>query len=161
MEFTYLVNAAIVRFGVDFSDQEQVFALCERIKGAVNLGLEKLLKDSDRQIGDIYQVLGLEKLYRLGLTELLSLRASARKISIEQAELIKDSEPARFSAVACARENFPCMPLCIEDSGKVIENGGVLEVGNRPIESMQAVASIRALLERTLADNTNNRAGEG
>jgi hypothetical protein len=158
MEFTYLVNAAVVRFGVDFADQEQVLNLCERIKGAINLGLEKLLKDSDRLIGDLYQSLGLEKIYRLGLTELLSLRALARKIPLEQAELIKDSEQVRFSIIACARENLPCMPVCVEDSGKVIENGGVLESGNRPIESMQAVSFLRRSLEELISSASGDQA---
>jgi hypothetical protein len=151
MEFTYLVNAAIVHFRVDFSDQEQVLLLCEKIKGAVNLALEQLMERQQQGAVEIYQVLGLEKLYRLGLTELLSLRSLARKIPLDLAETFKESDKPLFSIVACSRENFPCMPLCVEDDGAIIEQHGVLEAGVRAIETARSVTSIRAALERVMA----------
>ena len=154
MEFTYLMNAAIVRFGVDFADQDQVLELSEKLKGAINLGIEKLVKDSNRTVLEVYQVLGLQKLFRLGLTDIMSLRTLARKISLEVAETFKNSaEPsvqALFSVVACARDAFPCMPLCIDDNGSVLEQGGVLESGRRPIESLQSMASLRVIIDRAL-----------
>jgi hypothetical protein len=151
MEFTYLVNAAVVRFGVDFSDQEAVLQLCEKVKGAINLALEKLLKGSDRNVLDLYQVLGLEKLYRLGLTDILSLRNIARKVSLEAAEKFKDSDKGLFSIVACAREAFPCIPMCIEDDGSVVQNEGELPAGVRAIETMNAIASVRSALEQLVS----------
>jgi hypothetical protein len=151
MEFTYLVNAAVIRFGVDFSDQEAVLQLCEKVKGAINLALEKLLKGSDRNVLDLYQVLGLEKLYRLGLTDILSLRNIARKVSLEAAEKFKDSDKGLFSIVACAREAFPCIPMCIEDDGSVVQNEGELPAGVRAIETMNAIASVRSALEQLVS----------
>jgi hypothetical protein len=151
MEFTYLLNAAVVRFGVDFSDQERVLEICERIKGAINLALEKLVKESDRTVHDVYQVLGLEKLYRLGLTDILSLRAQARTISIEAAEEIRGADAVLFSIVACAREAFPGVPECIDDAGNVVATAAGLATGTRAIESLQVVAVIRAALGRAAA----------
>jgi hypothetical protein len=148
MEFTYIMNAAIVRFGCDFSDQDQVFALSDKVKGAINLGLEKLVKDSNRSVLEVYQGLGLGKLYRLGLTDLTALRSSARKIPLEVAEGIKDSDKVLFSVLACAREAFPGMPIFLEDDGQVTEKDGSLESGERAIESLQAVATVRAKLEQ-------------
>ena len=152
MEFTYLANAAVVRFGVDFADQEAVLQLCEKIKGAINLACEKLLRDSDRTVLELHNVLGLEKLYRLGLTDILSIRSLARKVPLEVAEKFKDSDNALFSIVACAREPFPCIPVCINDDGSVVENGGALPTGGRPIDSLQALASVRVALERVIAE---------
>jgi hypothetical protein len=150
MEFTYLANAAVVRFGVDFSDQEKVLELCEKIKGAINLALEKLTKGSDRTVIDAYQTLGLEKLYRLGLTDIMSLRTIARKVPLELAETFKDSDKALFSMIACAREAFPCMPLCVEDDGAVIEEAGTLQVGVRPIETVKGITTVRSSLQKLL-----------
>jgi hypothetical protein len=147
MEFTYLINAAVVRYGIDFSDQEQLLALCEKVKGAINIALEKLVKDSDRTVLDVYQVLGLGKLYRLGLTDITSLRSSARKISLEVAEKFKDSDRVLFAVLACAREAFPSMPAFLEDDGSVVATDGTLESGDRPIESLKALASIRSILD--------------
>ncbi len=151
MEFTYLLNAAVVRFGIDFSDQERVLEICERIKGAVNLALEKLVKDSDRTVHDVYHVLGLGKLYRLGLTDILSLRTQARTISLEAAEALRGGDPVLFSIVACAREAFPCAPECIDDAGNVVATAAGLATGTRAIESLQVMAVIRAALGRAVA----------
>jgi hypothetical protein len=151
MEFTYLVNAAVVRFGVDFSDQEQVLLLCEKIKGAVNLALEKLTQQGAQGVLDVYRVLGLEKLYRLGLTDILSLRTVARKISLEAAEKFKDSDLPLFSLVACAREAFPSAPNCVADDGSVVDNGGTLPSGVRPIETVEGVLMIRSKLNAVVS----------
>lgn len=151
MEFTYIINAAVVRYGVDFSEQERVFELCEKVKGAINIALEKLVKDSDRTVLGCYQVLGLGKLYRLGLTDIMSLRAASRKIPLNEAELLKDSDKVLFSIIACAREPFPVMPMFLEDDGSVAENEGALESGARPIETSQALAMLRSRLESVIS----------
>lgn len=148
MEFTYLLNAAVVRFGVDFSDQERVFELCEKIKGAVNLGLEKLVKDSDRTVYDVYQVLGLEKLYRLGLTDILALRTQARTVTLETAEALRGGDPVLFSIIACAREAFPSAPACVDDNGAAVETAMGLQTGSRPIEGLQTMMILRRALEK-------------
>jgi len=151
MEFTYLVNAAIVRFGVDFGDQESVLFLCQKIKGAVNIGLEKVLTEDSHSLESVYTTLGLEKLYRLGLTELMALRTTARKVTLEQAESFKDSDTSLFSIVACAREPFPCMPMFLEDDGSVSDEEGALPTGERAIETLAGVRAVGNLLDGYLA----------
>jgi hypothetical protein len=146
MEFTYILNGAVVRFGVDFSDHEQVLSLCERVKGAINIGLERLVKDSDRTVQDVYQTLGLGKLYRLGVTELISIRSLARKISLEDAESIRGEDAVLFSIVACAREPFPCAPECIDNSGLGIERDGSLATGIRPIDNLELLGVVKERL---------------
>jgi hypothetical protein len=156
MEFTYLVNAAIVRFGIDFGDQEAVLFLCQKIKGAINIGLEKILRESNQVLQAVYAALGLEKLYQVGLAELMTLRSTARKITLEQVEGFKDSDPSLFSTVACAREPFPSMPIFLQDDGSVIEDGGALQSGERAIETMAAVnvvgSRLAGLLDRLVQD---------
>ena len=158
MEFTYVVNAAIVRFGIDFSDQDAVFLLCQKVKGAINIGLEKLVEETGTRVQEIYNTLGLEKLYRLGLADLMVLRALARKVSLEQAELFRDAEPALFSTVACAREPFPSMPLFLEDNGTVEQKDGALESGERAIETLAAVKAVRDLLDGVINDTAQKSA---
>lgn len=155
MEFTYVVNAAIVRFGIDFSDQDAVFLLCQKVKGAINIGLEKLVEQTGTRVQELYNTLGLEKLYRLGLADLMVLRSRARKVSLEQAEAFRDAEPALFSTVACAREPFPSMPLALEDDGTVEQKNGVLESGERAIETVAAVTAVRELLDGAINRTTH------
>ncbi len=147
MEFTFLMNAAVVRFGVDFCEQDQVLILADKVKGAINLGIEKIVREKPISIKDLFEIFGLGKLYRVGLTELMSVRSAARKIPAEQIELIKD-DPVLFSTLACAREAFPEMPMFLSDDGSVESDRGSLESGQRAIETLAATATIRAMIEK-------------
>jgi hypothetical protein len=148
MEFTYLMNAAVVWFRVDFSEQDRVFVLAEQVKGAINLALERLVQDGTVSLREAYDKLGLGKLYRLGLTELLSLRRRSQRIPVETIERLSRDDKPLFAVIACIREHFPSMPLCINDDGSVVEpQGGVLPSGSRPIETVVAVESIKRVLE--------------
>lgn len=144
MEFTYLMNAAVVRFGVDFSEQDRVLALAEQVKGAINIALERLI--SEAPIKDIHEKLGLGKLYRLGLTELLALRRRSHKISAETIEKLSHENKALFALVACVRESFPSMPICLNDDGSVVDEAGSLPAGARAVETVVAVETVSRLL---------------
>jgi hypothetical protein len=147
MEFTYLMNAAVVRWGVDFSEQESVLMLAEKVKGAINLALERLVQATRKPVRELYDGLGLGKIYRLGMTELLSLRNAARKIELEKLQA-KSDDRVVIATVACAREAFPEMPLFLNDDGTVTEEQGQLPSGQRAIESLRALQTIRDILTK-------------
>ena len=151
MEFTYLMNAAVVRWGIDFCNQESVLDLAERIKGAINIALEKLTKGTGYSLKEIYASLGLGKLYRVGLTDLMLLRTKARKIPLEGVGALKDSDPAMFGALAGAREAFPVMPMYLNDDGSLEQEHGVLPAGQRPFTSLKSIETVSGLLERAHA----------
>lgn len=146
MEFTFIMNGATVRWGVDFYDQPLVIQLAEKVKGCINLALERLTREQGRGVLDIYQSLGLVKLYRLGLTELLALRSKARKVDLSVAEKLQASDPVLFSVLASTRESFPEMPLALQDDGTVISDQGMVQQGQRPIETFQALETLHRLL---------------
>lgn len=148
MEFTYLMNAAVVRWGVDFSSQESVLDLSECMKGAINIALEKLTTGTGYSLKDVYGALGLGKLYRVGLTDLMSLRTKARKIPLEGVGELKDSDPAMFGALACAREAFPVMPMYLNDDGSLQQEHGVLPAGHRPFTSLKSIQTVTGLLDK-------------
>ena len=147
MEFTYLMNAAVVRWGVDFSNQESVLDLADRMKGAINIALERMTIGTSYSIKVLHGALGLGKLYRLGLTELMAIRTKARKIPLEGVGTLKDSEPVLFGAVACAREAFPVMPLYLNDDGTVEAEHGTLPAGHRSFTTVKSVATVNELLD--------------
>ena len=158
MEFTYIMNAAVVRWGIDFAEQERVLELAEQVKGAINLGLERLIADGTTTVLEAYNALGLGPLFRLGMTELMALRSRARKIPLELADKVKDADPVLFSTLACAREAFPAMPMFLNEDGSIVDSGasgasgvdisGSLQPGTRPIESLQAIKSVSSLLDK-------------
>jgi hypothetical protein len=147
MEFTYLMNAAVVRWGIDFSSQESVLDLSERLKGAINIGLERMTLGTSYTLKDVYGVLGLGKLYRLGLTELMAIRTKARKIPLDGVGTLKDSDPVLFGVVACAREAFPVMPLYLNDDGTVESEQGTLSAGHRALTSVKSAQTVNDILD--------------
>lgn len=150
MEMTFLMNSAIVRFGIDFCEQDQVLALAEKVKGAINIGLERLTHDGSIGVKECYDILGLGKLYRSGFTELMSLRSAARKLSPQELDSIRD-DAVTFSAIACAREAFPEMPYFLKDDGNLEGTAGSLPPGQRAIETLQAMKTIRAMISEATA----------
>lgn len=146
MEFTYIMNGAVVRWGIDFSNQESVLDLAERVKGAIAIGLEKVAQSLSISPVESYKKIGLGKLYRLGITEVLALRAKARKLPLEGLGPIRDSHPAIFATVACAREAFPVMPIFLDDDGTIHEEGGTLPSGHRAVTSVRGVETVGKML---------------
>jgi len=147
LEFSYIMNGAVVRWGVDFCEQERVLLLAEKVKGTINIGLERVVADGTCTVSDAYQSLGLTKLYRLGLTELVALRRKAQRIPQHVVQALAEGDKVLFSTLACALEPFPEMPLFLSDDGKVAGEQGVLTVGQRPIESVQALTTVHRLLD--------------
>jgi len=147
MEFTYIMNGAVVRWGLDFTNQEAVLELAEKVKGAINVGLEKITKSETVTPLEAYERLGLGKLFRLGLTDLMALRAKARKMPLDGVGELKDVEPVLFSALACAREAFPVMPIFLKNDGGVEQVEGVLEAGYRPFDTAQGMETVNRLLD--------------
>jgi hypothetical protein len=148
MEFTYIMNAAVVRWGIDFSNQESVLDLAERVKGAINIALERMTIGASSSLKEVYGALGLGKLYRLGVTELMAVRTKARKIPLEAVGTLRDSEPVLFGTVACAREAFPVMPLYLNDDGSVQQEHGTLQAGHRAFTTVKSVGTVNDLLDR-------------
>lgn len=148
MEFTYIMNAAVVRWGVDFSNHESVLDLAERVKGAINIALERMTIGTSSSLKEVYGALGLGKLYRLGVTELMAVRTKARKIPLEAVGTLRDSEPVLFGTVACAREAFPVMPLYLNDDGSVEQEHGTLQAGHRAFTTVKSVGTVNDLLDR-------------
>jgi hypothetical protein len=148
LEFSYIMNAAVVRWGIDFSDQEKVLLLAEKVKGAINIGLERVVADGSSTVSDAYRSLGLTKLYRLGLTELAALRRKAQRIPKDVAQKLAEEDKVLFSILACALEPFPEMPIFLSDDGSVASEEGALTSGQRPIESVQALTTVHRLLDK-------------
>ena len=148
MEFTYLMNAAVVRFSIDFCEQDRVLQLADKVKGAINIGFEKIASESKLSVKDIYSSLGLGRIYRVGLSELMALRAYARKVEAAQLEQLRD-KLKELAVVARVREPFPEMPLSLKDDGTLDDSGevaGQISQESRAIETMQAVTSLRSII---------------
>lgn len=78
-ELSLLVNAAILHWAVEFYNEQDVLDMAEKVKGAVNIGLEIALKINGKDALELHAKVGLKDFYRLGLARLIDLRNQARK----------------------------------------------------------------------------------
>lgn len=140
-ELTLIMNAAIVHYSVDFSEQDDVLALVSNVQGALNIGLERLHENSSYTLAEIYQKVGLQKPYRLGLATVMDLKKQALKISDEQLRSAS-KEAEVFSVIANLRENFPRMPLFLNPDGSISSEDGVLTAGHKAIETWREVNTL-------------------
>jgi hypothetical protein len=131
------MNAAIVFWSADITNYESVIILSEKVKGAINIGLEIALEKHPSDSLDIYRILGLGVLYRLGLTKILELRDQARAITKDRLEkLIEDQ--ASFSLIASLREDFPELPYFF-NAGKFVSESGSLDTEKKAIEYLAEI----------------------
>ena len=147
-ELTLLLNSGIVRWSVEFWNYAEVLELAARVKGAINLGLECVLREGGCSDTEAYRILGLQKLYRLGLQRLFTLQTEARKIP-EDALKSLNSESEAFALLAGLRAAFPVLPNCMAADGSIRHSAdGKLESGYRAFENLRDVEHAAAALER-------------
>ena len=110
-EITLLLNAAIVFYGVDISEITQVLQMADKVKGALNLGLQHALDQSSRPAIELYRIVGLRGLYRHGLSVLAPLQKEARLI--ERGDI--SNQPAHIQLIVQGlSQRFPTMPVWIK-----------------------------------------------
>lgn len=142
-EFTYILNAAVVHFSVDFTEQERVFQLSAKVKAAINIGIEIVIEQRTTTLVDLHSILGLQRLYRLGLTYIRHVGKKAQRLSTDDLKLLQ-SDTVLFSIIACLREPFPEMPAFLSDDGSIDDD--TLTAGQRPIETLAALRNLESRL---------------
>ena len=147
LEMTLLMNAGIVRYGVDFSEQQQVLELAARVKGALNIGLEVTLGLCERPVKEIYDVLGLRKIYGLGLTQLFELRKLSRILRNRLQDRCDDDQPLQVM-LETTSSPLPCQPAFFKVDGSFEEYDGKLATGQRAIESLAEIEALKQYLLR-------------
>ena len=95
-EFAYITNSALVRFNKDFGDQKELIELLSQIQGTINLALEYLNSETSMSFMEIYEKLGLQKIYRCGVGLLHKLTLKGKRlqsklgdIQAQEAELLE------------------------------------------------------------------------
>lgn len=131
-ELTLVLNGAIVYFSVPFYDEAAVRSIIVKVKGAINVGLERVITTHSITADEAYQVLGVQKLYRLGLTQIFGLRKDALKL--HEATLNERDDGAQAALTLRAlRETFPVMPLALKIDASFETVEGSLSQETKPI----------------------------
>jgi len=153
-EITYILNAAIVCWGVDFSEYEHMLFLSEKVKGCLNLGLERALELGAPSASRAFQILGAQKLYRLGMEQLKNYRSRAKSLS----QGINESVPIESEVqvvLDLAKNMFPEMPKFLKQSMDDTATSSELRVEAAAIEHLSELQNLRKFLEEKLTNQIN------
>ena len=120
-ELAKLLNAAVVYYGVDFSNAAGMERITIQVRGAINIGIERALEIEPESFHVLYEALSLQGLYQLGLGELSGIRAGARRA----AEVKEFPDPPLERVCELAQEHFPRWPAFLD--GIEAENSSARE----------------------------------
>lgn len=140
-ELTLILNSAIQRFAIPFSDYEAVRILTAKVKGALNVGLELASKECTLSLLEIHSALGLQGTYRLGLEPLMTLGRTASRLPKEIIEST-DLETGVTEVLTATRKLLPEYPLCLASDGSFIESNGQISVGSRAIFRLSEIETL-------------------
>lgn len=73
-ELTLLMNSGLVHFRVSYWEPEELERFILKVKGSINIGLEVIRDRLELDLTTTLSQVGLQPIYRLGLSELWSLR---------------------------------------------------------------------------------------
>ncbi len=141
IEMTLLLNAAIVHYGIDISEITQVLQIADKVKGALNLGLENALALSQRSALELHKILGLRGLFRHGLSHLFGLAKKARVL--ERQNKSEFSEQCQI-AIQGLLQKFPTMPAWIDETQP--RDSEKVEARFVPIQRMKEISALEQLL---------------
>ena len=145
IELTYIMNSAIVFWGVEFFEYEEMMRLSDKVKGAINIGLEKCEEISNSDLSDIYKKLGLIKIYQYGLLQLKKMRLALKEIKSKlQVESIESSLGVVLDLGSLA---FPEMPEFLKKNA-ADESEPELSTKSTAIESLQSIERILQFCRR-------------
>ncbi len=152
-ELTFLLNGAMVRWSVTLHDVKAVAHMTRKVRGAMNIGLEAISLSGHPDILEVYDTIGLTRLYQLGLHHLFTLRSLSLKISSKHMEKLAHEDPARHVIVAGCQAPFPEAPMQlllldrpINASVSTGEHSIDASASTR-MEAISKIAHIRALQE--------------
>ncbi len=150
-ELTLLLNASIVFFNIPFHEYETVKHHSAKVRGTINIGLQRALELSEMSASETLATVGLTKLYRLGLFELFALKKVAKNIKQDELKALQE-DAALFSLIAHCRMDFPEAPLFLSKTGEYdlsLHGDGVqrLAAGSRPFTELIEVQRLKQKIE--------------
>lgn len=144
-EISLIANAGLVYTQSDFSDYEEMLLLLQKIRGAICIGLEEL-GETGRASVEIYLALGLQKIYKLGMTCLTELSKNAKKITEEKLEGLSEENKV---IIEYAMEQIPSLPeFYLED--RDLPANTKLELHKKAYTSKKQVESVASFISQCL-----------
>lgn len=108
-ELALLVNAALIHYHRDFANRNQLQEMLQFVKATIQVGLDAAITIRKVSPEEIYQQIGFQKLYRLGLFHLQRARKEALQFTETELRKLADQK-MDFFIIAGLRDNPPSLP---------------------------------------------------
>ena len=149
-ELTLIANAALVFFQIPFHEYEEVSLLVQKIRGAINIGLEMLLRTNTHSALEWFQKEGFQTMYRLGLNQ---IKDTSKEI-LSMKDWIESS--SSYSSLAaplleCMALAFPSIPAFLTEGGIKPSTDGTLDPTAKPILRLSQLETLLASLKKELS----------
>ena len=145
-ELTFILNSAIVAWQIPFHEPTAVSFLVEQVKGAISIGLELVERESTHDTASIYSTLGLQRLFRVGYTQLMQLQRQAFRIHTDTLKAIADNDKELFAIIAGLRESFPTR--CRSGANHTADATVIDEPLIQPFNRLLDLEAIKSALEK-------------
>ncbi len=162
-EVTFIMNAALVHFHIDISNMVAVQQLAERVKGAINLGMQSAEKHCSRSAEEMVKHVGLRPLYQHGHFLLSELRTCARKVTHARTDHTSEELKEALLAVGA---RFPYVPQFLRVRLSTVEQASTsskespsptsLDTSPEAIFSLALFESLRSWTTDQAADSAHS-----
>ena len=149
-ELSRILNAGIVFYDQTFDNLEGMYELSEKIKGILNIGLERLLIETElnEKLKDSYPIINLQDIYRYGLSFINDIRNKAIKVLNTKEDA--NNEPldsVNLEILNSLSEKIPTLPLFVKDSENFISDSeNKLIRGKRALRNYNDIETANKLL---------------
>lgn len=149
-ELSLIGNCAVVVYCANLSDASFSERIFGSVRGALNIGLEEGAARAGSTPIALFNKLGLQPFFRLGIGRLRELRKRARELCAERQGAFDD--PQLQALIDALLADMPVLPVSPEEiaAGRVRYDAEGLEIRTRPFERLAEIREIEALLTERL-----------
>ncbi len=138
-EFALLMNTCVMRFLGAYAEFDKITLLTEQVKGALAIGCEIVKQKDPQLLTHVLKEVGLQPLFRIGLTELLNLRKKAVKL---KRTFVTSGHPLVLKVIDALAEPFPATILAAISKEASTTEQGDLRVALRSLTDLHVTAAI-------------------
>lgn len=153
LEFAQLFNSNLVHFQGDFGEELGLKSAIEKVFGAVNIGLEIVTKENNAILSaNIFRLIPLKELYRLGLVEIYALRTICQKVPQDVRTTLNHMNEALSLIVQMGSNPFPSIPKFFRENGTFDLEDDSIPVDEGYIYSLDQIRSVKDIVQKQIHD---------
>jgi len=153
LEFAQLFNSNLVHFQGDFGEELGLRSAIEKVFGAVNIGLELAIKENNSILSaNVFRLIPLKELYRLGLVEIYALRSICQKVPQDIRTTLNHMNEALGLIVQYGSNPFPSVPKFLREDGTFDLEDDTISTEESYIYSLDQIRSVKDIVNKQIHD---------